>query len=897
MAAIDSFHAQEAFAVLKELNSSENGLSSEEAKARLLKYGKNTLLKEIRFKTLKLLFSQFKNFFAVLLLVASALSFRFESVENGLVLLGVVILNVTVSFFQERKAEKTIERLRKMSPAKVSVIRDGKEIQVPAEELVLGDVVVLREGESVPADLQLFEVGDLKIDQAVLTGESEPTEKSAAPSALNTPLADRHNIAYVGTLVVSGSGKGVVVKAGVETEFAKIAAFVQEQEERSLLLERISRLGVWLTAFSAFLAVLILLLALYREDSLAHAINFAIATFVSAVPESLPTTTTLALAITALRLSRKRVLVRHLPTAEALSGIDLFAFDKTGTLTLNEMAVAKISLPGRSFEVTGTGFSSQGDILENGKKVNTQKDEAVSDFISAGAYSSAALIFPAEGDHGDRFVMRGDPTEGAFLILAEKAGVKISAKQGLKEDFAFTSARRMRTRVFERGGNLVSYSLGAPEEILRRCRSYRKNGKRIPLSLNQKDVFERESRDVAHEGYRVLAVATRTWKGDPKNQENAEKDLTFLGIAGLLDKPKERVTETFKALRKAGITPVIITGDHPGTTLAVARSLGLEAGEKSLISGDQLDTLSDQDIKSVARTVSLYARISPTQKYRLVSIFKEMGMRVAVSGDGVNDAPALKKADVGVVMGKKGTDVSKDAADLIILDDDIEAVLPAIREARTLYDNIKKFFTFLISGNFVELLIIAAALAMGLPQPLTTLQILWINLVTDALPAFALVYDPPRTHVMETGPRDLGRGMIRPVFLYAFILGTIALIGEAILFLTFVKDIALARTILFTAAVAFELFIVFSIRTSGPFWRAAFTNPYLILAFLGSFGLQFGAIYFRPLSAVMETVSLGVEHWVLIMTFVGISFGVTEIFKAVGRGRSWSLFGPLHKHA
>src|SRR3990172_674318 len=374
MAATDNFHALQVSEVLSELKTSEKGLSSSEAQARLKEFGKNTLLSEIRFKTLRLLLSQFKNFFVVLLILASVLSFRFESVTNGFVLLGVVVLNVMVSFLQERKAEKTLEKLRKIYPTKVAVRRDGKELSILPEDVVVGDIVILREGESISADLRLLTADDLKVDQAVLTGESTPAEKDVRPLSEGTGLADRSNIAYVGTLVESGSGEGVVIKIGRETEFARIAAFAQEQEERSLLLDRIAHLGVWLTGFAGALALLIFILGLWRGLEIFHLINFAIAVFVSAFPESFPTTTTLALALTALRLSRRKALVRHLPTAEALSGINIFAFDKTGTLTLNEMSVAKVLLPeGVWLDVTGTGFSSTGFVKEGNMKISLNK--------------------------------------------------------------------------------------------------------------------------------------------------------------------------------------------------------------------------------------------------------------------------------------------------------------------------------------------------------------------------------------------------------------------------------------------------------------------------------------------------------------------------------------------
>lgn len=872
---LENAHAQSVERVFATVGSSEKGLTPKEVERRLSRYGPNILVEEKRFKTLRLLAAQFKNFFVILLLLASVLSFIFESSTNGLVLLAVVVLNVAVSFFQERKAEKTLEALRKIRPAKAEVIRAGEVMEVPVEELVIGDVVVLREGGAVPADLRLFEVRDLKIDEAVLTGESIPSDKTTEKFAEATPLADRENMAYSGTHVATGTGKGVVTQTGLETEFGRIATFVQEQEERSLLLERITHLGVWLTGFAVFLSGLIFVSGVLREHELIHMLNFAIAVFVSAVPESLPTVTTLALATTALRLSRRKVLVRHLPTVEALSGVNLFAFDKTGTLTKNEMTVARIVFPDRELEVTGTGFSSEGAVWYQGKLVETVRDEQLKKFMEVGVLGGAASISSLDGTGGKRWGVHGDPTEGAFLILAEKAGQVFGREDVLKE-FAFTSERRMRTKVFFKDQQLRVYSMGAPEVILPLCHRYFAEGGEGELSLARRVQLENQAGELASEGYRVIALATKEQKTRSIASREVEKELTFVGFAGLLDKPKERVAETFSALREAGIKPVIITGDHPETTLAVARELGLKVASKNVLSGSRMDKLSDEELLKVIPQTTIYARITPTQKYRLVKAFKRLGLRVAVSGDGVNDAPALKKADVGVVMGEKGTDVSKQAADLVILDDKIETVLPAIIEARTLYDNIRKFFIFLLSGNFEELLIIATALLVGLPQPLTTLQILWINFVTDAFPAFALAYDPPTTDVMHDPPRDLGPRMMHPIFLYALFLGFISLIGEALIFLTYLPDIVKARTMLFTAAVMFELFIVFSIRSKAPLWHGLFSNRYLIIAFLGSFLLQLLALYATPLRAIMGVTSLGFIDWGVILAFIAMALVLAE---------------------
>jgi len=864
------------------VESSEKGLASKEAERRLSRYGPNVLVEERRFKTLRLLVDQFKNLFIILLLIASALSFIFESAVNGLVLLAVVVLNIAVSFFQERKAEKTLEALRKIHPAKTEVIRAGKVVEVPVEELVIGDAIVLREGESVPADLRLFEARNLKIDEAVLTGESIPSDKVTEKFPKATSLADRENMAYTGTLVVSGTGKGVVTQTGLATEFGRIAAFVSEQEERSLLLERIAHLGVWLTGFAALLSLVIFILGFLRSHEFIHMFNFAVATFVSAVPESLPTITTLALATTALRLSRKRALVRHLPTVEALAGVDLFAFDKTGTLTKNEMMVARIVFPNRELEVTGTGFSSEGRVYHEDMRVDIKSDHQLKKFVEVGVLGGAASISPVDEVGEKRWQVHGDPTEGAFLILAEKTALSFEREDALKE-FAFTSERRMRSRVFFKDRELRVYSMGAPETILPLCSYCLLDEKKTELSPARRTHLENQAGKLATDGYRVIALAIKEKKTSSIASREVEKELTFVGFAGLLDKPKEKVAETFATLMEAGIKPVIITGDHPRTALAVAKESGLKLTEQNILAGDEMDKLSDEELLETIPRIILYARITPTQKYRLVKAFKQLGLRVAVSGDGVNDAPALKKADVGVVMGEKGADVSKEAADLVILDDKIETVLPAIIEARTLYDNIKKFFTFLLSGNFDELLIISGAFLLGLPQPLTILQVLWINLVTDSFPAFALAYDPPEADVLKEPPRDLSSGMIHSILPRALFYGFLDLIVDVIIFLYYLPDVVKARTALFTQIVIFEILIVFSIRTGRPFWENVFSNKYLLVACGASVLLQIFLIRTPSIQEAMGLTSLNTFDWGIILTLVVGAFVVAEIAKWVWR--------------
>lgn len=881
--ALEKAYTQSTKEVFATVESSEEGLAPKEAELRLTRYGPNILVEELRFKTLKLLAAQFKNFFVLLLLFASALSFIFESAVNGVVLFAVVVLNVAVSFLQERKAEKTLEALRKIHPAEVEVIRGGKTVEVLIEELVVGDVVVLREGEAVPADLRLFETRNLKIDEAVLTGESIPSDKVTEKFPEATSLADRENMAYTGTLVVSGTGRGVVTQTGLATEFGRIAAFVREQEERSLLLERIAHLGVWLTAFAAFLASIVFILGFLRSHEFIHMFNFAIATFVSAVPESLPTITTLALATTALRLSRRKALVRRLPTVEALSGVNLFAFDKTGTLTKNEMMVAKAVFPDRELEVTGTGFSSEGVVRERGKPIDIASDEQFKKFVEVGSLASSASISAVNGTGGKRWRVHGDPTEGAFLILAEKVGLATERGEALRE-FAFTSERRMGTRVFFRDKSLRVYSMGAPEVILPLCRYYFTGGKRGELSPARKLQLENQATKLAVDGYRVLALAAKEQKTRSIASREVEKELTFIGFAGLLDRPKERVAETFTTLREAGIKPVIITGDHPRTALAVAKELGLKITQKNILSGTEMDKLSDEKLLKAIPQTTLYARITPTQKYRLVKMFKRLGLRVAVSGDGVNDAPALKKADVGVVMGEKGTDVSKEAADLVILDDKVETVLPAIIEARTLYDNIKKFFTFLLSANFDELLLIAGAFLFGLPQPLTILQVLWINLITDSFPAFALAYDPPSGEVLKETPRDLSSKMIHTIIPRAFFYSLLALVCSVFIFLYYLPDEVKARTALLTQIVIFELILIFSIRAGiRPFWEELGRNRHLLIACGFSILLQLFLIYASPARVVMGITTLSGFDWGMVFGVVLGAFVVAEVGKWIWR--------------
>lgn len=842
--------------VFKEFKTSPKGISEEEARQRSLKFGAN-IIKEKKIRSpFFILISQFANFLIILLVFAFLISLFVQPLSHSLVLLLIIIFNVLMGFVLEWKAEKSLEALKRIFAPMAVVIREGKEKIVPASELVPGDIVLLNQGSRVAADVRIFEAQNLEIDESALTGESIPSRKFTDALPTRTSLADQENMAFCGTVVTNGQGKGVVVATASKTELGKIAASVQKKSEKTPLQKRLDFLGKVLTAISLVVVLLIFLIGLLRDESPLKLFNYTISLLVSAVPESLPTIITLALAIGVFNMAKHKTIVRRLTAVETLAGVNVLCVDKTGTLTKNEMTVLKIWTPKEGeIEVQGEGylpepkFKAEGDLRK---------------LIKAGFLCNKAIL-DFDKEKG-RWQIIGDPTEGALLVLGRKAEIEKELEDNQKiHEILFEEKRRLMSVVFKEKGRIFVYTKGAPESVLLISKIAPKEKKRV----------ESEIKKLTKAGFRVLGIGYKELKkGTKLSEEEIEKDLKFLGLVGLVDPPAQGAKEAIRLCQKAQIKPVIISGDHKLTTIAVARQLGLKVKEENVLTGEELEVLSEEELFKIIDKIAVFARTSPTQKTKILSAFQKKGYQVAMTGDGINDASALKQADIGIAMGLRGQDIAKEVSDLILVDDQLETLEKAIEYARNIYENLRKFITYLLSSNYTELVLVTLAFVFDLPLPLTPLQILWINLITESGPALALVAEKPRKEIMTQPPKDnvqIIKSFILPILRFAFLFAFIGIIISAILFVKYLPyGESTARSMVFTFIVFFELTIIISLRQEVPFWRGGlFSNKYLIWAILFSIFFQLSALY-TPISQILGAAGLTLSQWFLIL---GVCFG------------------------
>ena len=859
--------------VISELGSDASGLDEEEAKVRLGRFGYNELEREKKPSSLAIFLRQFKNVLVVILLAATLVSLALGETVDAVVILGIVLAVSLLGFFQEYRAERALEALKRMAALTATVVRGGLESEIPARELVPGDIVVLSVGDRIPADLRLIESVNLRVDEAPLTGESAPSEKGTDTVHQTTPLAERLCIAYAGTVVSYGRGKGVVFSTGQRTEFGKIASMMQAAPKVKTPLElRIERVGRVLGTVMVSVAILVLLLGLARGQPLLEMFLWAVSLAVAAVPEALPAVVTGGLAIGVRRMAKRNAIVRRLPAVETLGSTTVICSDKTGTMTKGEMTVRRIYVSQESYEVTGSGYESKGDILKRGTPVLNNDLALIAKVGVLCNDASLTLASPPK--------IVGDPTEVALLVVAAKASERA---EDLKADHPrifevpFTSERKRMTTVHKTPEGQLLYCIkGASEAVLPNCEAAYHQGGPIKMdeALAQRisDAAEQMTRDAL----RVLAFAYKTTPNarHMPDESNSEKGLIFLGLMGMMDPPREEVKEAVRKCDNAGIKVVMITGDHKGTAEAVADELGLFSSGGTVLTGAELDALGQKEFDEIVEDVAVYARVSPEHKLRIVKSLKEKGHIVAMTGDGVNDAPALKNADIGVAMGVTGTDVTKEAADIVLADDNFASIVAAVEEGRGIYDNIGKYLVFLLSANIGELLIMLSAVFLGFPLPLLPVQILYVNLATDGLPALAVGIDPPVQDLMRRRPRDPKLGIFAG--LRGWIVG-IALLLSSVMMALFAhslisRSLVEARSLVFASIILFELTFVFSCRsqTQTIFRLGVTTNKYLVAAVMWELFLLFLILYTPSIAPLFDVSPIALGDWSLVMT-AGIS--------------------------
>jgi P-type Ca2+ transporter type 2C len=904
-------HALRAPEVLQRLDSdAARGLSEQEAAARIARSGYNELAQAPPEPLWRKLAAQFKELVIWILIVAALISGAMGEWADTLAILAIVLLNAALGFVQEERAERALAALAKLSAPLAKVLRDGAMQSLPARELAPGDMVLLEAGDSIPADVRLTETFAFRAQEASLTGESVPVEKDAG-CVLDeaTPLADRRNMAYLGTVVAAGKGHAVVVATGMHTELGRIAGMLaRDAPEPTPLQRRLAELGKVLIVVCLALVTVVFALNLLQagaawQDKILEVLLLSISLAVAAVPEGLPAVVTISLALGLQRMVRRNALVRKLPSVETLGSVTVICSDKTGTLTRNEMTVRELVTPATRYEITGSGFAPRGQFLRmagavdgeaaeraESVEVDPSQDGDLMQALSIAARCNNSQVNPAAGDGGAWQVV-GDPTEGALLIAAMKAGADArDPRQRVLSEIPFESRRKAMSVIMRSAdGATVMFTKGAPEEILPRCAAERRGGREEPLSDARRREIEAQVSHMASRALRVLALAYRR---DPVQREGEylETELVFAGLAGMIDPPRDEVKVAIARCRQAGIRPVMITGDHPATARAIAEELQLCSAGDEVITGGALDAMSDEDLARRVEHIGVYARVSAEHKLKVVRAWQRRGQVVAMTGDGVNDAPAVRAADIGIAMGITGTDVTKEASDMVLMDDNFASIVNAVEEGRGIFDNIQKFVHYLLSCNTGEVLLMFVAAIVGWPAPLLAVQILWINLVTDGLPALALAMEPPEPDIMQRHPRPprepvitLRRGLL--MLAHGSLIAAAAIVGFWLVYDPAQQVLTLprARTTAFCITAYAQLAYSFACRSQRytlPELGLA-SNPYLFAAIAVSGLLQLSVVTLPFAQSIFETATHLRSEWLWIVVLSLAPVTVIEVAKLI----------------
>lgn len=883
-----AWHALPPADVLREFGSRPEGLSDDEARRRLERFGPNELRAAKPVPAWKILRDQLRSVVVGLLVAAILLSLALGDELDAIAIAAVLVINTVIGFLTEYRARRAMEALLRLEVPRALVRRGAPPREIDARDLVPGDIIEVEAGRAIPADARLIAATELRVAEAALTGESLPVRKGTDPDPEDAPLAERHGMVYKGTTVVAGSGRAVVTATGMATELGQIGGMVGEiPEERTPLERRLDTLGRRLAAVAVAVGAVVVGLGALQGQPLGRMVEAGIALAIAAVPEGLPAVATIALAVGVRRMARRNALVRRLPSVETLGSVTVIATDKTGTLTAGEMTLTTLRLADREIEVTGTGYGDEGQFLDDGRVIDAAGTPALVAALRIAALANRADVTRTNAS----WQVVGDPTEAALLVAARKAGLdRARLLENLPEigEVPFSS-ERMLMATFHRtpDGRLSALVKGGPARVVELCnRAVTREGERL-LDADGRRELLRVNEALARRGLRVLALAS----GEvDRPAEDALGDLTFVAFAGIIDPPAEGVNETIRTFRQAGIRLVMITGDQQLTAEAVARELGILGPGDEVVGGRELQHLDEGQIAERAGHISAFSRISPRDKLKIIAGFQREGEIVAMLGDGVNDAAALKKADVGVAMGTRGTDVAKEAAAVVLQDDRFPTIGAAVEEGRVIFDNIRKFIFFLFSCNLAEILVLLVAGIAGLPLPLTPLQILWLNLVTDTFPALALAFEPAEPGVMQRPPRKpdraiLSRPFIRTVVLYAMLIAAPTLIafawgithtGDATGYATTLAFLTLALAQVFHLANARSL----AHRISA---RSVISNPYAIGAVVLVVMLQLLAVYLPPLARVLDTTPLRAVDWLIVAALGAVPVAGGQVLRFASR--------------
>ncbi|TCP22697.1 Ca2+-transporting ATPase [Scopulibacillus darangshiensis] len=859
----------------------KTGLTTDESKKRLAEDGYNQLKEAKKPSAILVFLNQFKDFMVLVLLAAILLSGLLGEYLDAIAILLIVIMNGILGFVQERKAEKSLSALLALSAPTASVLRDGEWVTLPAREITAGDIIKVSSGDRVGADIRFTGTKGLAIEESALTGESVPVQKqSERISGNDLPLGDQSNMGFMGTMVTQGSGEGIVIATGMKTEMGKIAHLIQSAESMVTPLQhKLEQLGKILIALSIALTVLVVGIGVYQGHSIYDMILSGVSLAVAAIPEGLPAIVTIALALGVQKMIRRKAIVRKLPSVETLGSTTVICSDKTGTLTQNKMTVTHLWVEGKDWQVTEGNGGMAGRFLKGGKPVDVENEKTLVQLLSYAVLCNNAEA-TLEEDENDDILLKGDPTESALVVSGLKAG--LTRKQLLKlyerlDEFPFDSSRKMMSVVVKNNkGERFVITKGAPDVLLEKCDAIIWNGKPQRMQRWYSEKVRKALSTLGSQALRTIAIAYKPLKGSYETADQAEKNLTFVGLQGMIDPPRPEVYESIQQCKQAGIKTVMITGDHVVTATAIAKQLDILPPDGKVLEGRALSAMTDRELENEVDQIYVYARVSPEHKLKIVKALQKKDHIVAMTGDGVNDAPAIKSANIGIAMGHTGTDVAKEASSLVLSDDNFATIRSAIEEGRNIYENIRKFIRYLLASNVGEILVMLFAMLIGLPLPLLPIQILWVNLVTDGLPAMALGVDQAEENVMTRGPRMVNEGVFSrglgwKIISRGFLIGVMTLFAFWLSLQQSPDQLVKAQTVAFSTLVMAQLIHVFDCRSErSVFHRHLLENRYLVGAVLSSVILLLIVIYTPMLQPVFHTVPLTIRDWLLILAMASV---------------------------
>lgn len=857
----------------------EQGLTNEEVVRRLNEHGLNELREGEKKSALLMFFAQFKDFMMLILLAATLISGFLGEYVDAIAIIAIIVINAVMGFVQEWKAEKSLDALKEMSTPQVQVWRNGEWERISSKEVVIGDIIRFATGDRIGADIRLIEEASLEIEESALTGESIPVSKVTVPNfQVVNSIGDEENMAFMGTMVTRGRGVGVVTSTGMNTEMGKIASMIHSAGQMITPLQhKLEQLGKILIFVALILTFLVISLGIIQGNDVYTMVLAGVSLAVAAIPEGLPAIVTVALSLGVQRMIKQRAIVRKLQAVETLGCATVICSDKTGTLTQNKMTVTALWDSGKTWSVTRKENEWNGEFFEKGREV-IHLTKSIKQLLTFGLLCNSSEIRKNEGD----LVIEGSPTESAMHVAAIKAGItkeQLNGQFTIVKEFPFDSIRKMMSVIVKDTNNRhFVVTKGAPDVLVGKCSSilWDEKVERLNKSFNEK--IQDAINDLASQALRTIAIGYKTISSPSGNiqESEVEKGLTFIGLQGIIDPPRPEVKDAVEECKKAGIKTIMITGDHVSTATAIAKQLGIVTNNELVVEGRELNEMNVEELEDIVEDVAVFARVSPEHKLKIVKALQNKGHVVAMTGDGVNDAPAIKSADIGIAMGIAGTDVAKEASSLVLLDDNFATIKAAIKEGRNIYENIRKFIRYLLASNVGEILVMLFAMILGLPLPLTAIQILWVNLVTDGLPAMALGLDQPEENVMKRKPRNakegiFSRGLGWKIVSRGFLIGCVTLLA----FITALKndpnDLEYAQTVAFVTLVLAQLIHVFDCRSENSiFSRNPFGNMYLVWAVIISLVMALIVVYYPPLQEIFGTIPIQPRDWLLVLALAAL---------------------------